>query len=146
MTGDRGGAPRKGDDEVFVAGFAAGLSTSSVASLAGVSERTARRRRHEPTIEALIRRRRAELAEDTAGRIVALGAQALSAIEDCLDSAELKDRMAAARVVLQLGPRFRADVEFEQRLRDLENPGGAYVAETDTPDPIWMENDNDLKE
>ena len=132
-----GGAPRKGDDEVFVAGFAAGLTTEAVAEAAGVSPRTARRRRSDPRIAQQVNIRRAEITNDTSGRLAALGTRAVDVLAECLEEGEPRDRLAAAKALLQIGPRFRADVEFEHRLLDLEGRLAGDRPDPQDPDPIW---------
>jgi hypothetical protein len=141
---DCGGAPRKGDDEVFVAGFAVGLTAAAVAGVAGVSERTARRRRNEPSIASQVRARRAEIADDTAGRLAALGSRAVEVLEDCLDAEDARDRLSAAKSLLQIGPKFRAEVEFEDRLRALEAVSSGDRADVGVgDDPLWEDADDE---
>lgn len=138
-----GGAPRKGSDQLFVDGFAAGLSAKAVAAAANVSERTARRRRQEPDITAQVQARRAEIADDTSGLLVALGARAVDVLGECLEEGDLRDRLAAAKALLQIGPRYRADVEFEGRLRVLEATAIGERPVTNATDPIWGATDDE---
>jgi hypothetical protein len=115
-----GGAPRKGDDDVLVEALATGLSNTRAGRLAGMSERTVRRRRQEPPIVRQVAERRLEISQQATARMGTLYTDAIDTIEDVMVDGTARERLAAAKLLLQTGPNLRAQTEFEERLHTLE--------------------------
>lgn len=100
--------------------LARGVTTDKVGEAIGVSGRTIRRWREEPTFEADVRTARATLLGEA---VNALGAAARDAIA-CLHAALTDDspniRIRAASVLLSALPSISEHVELDERITALE--------------------------
>ncbi len=132
------GGARKAADDALVAALAGGSTVQAAAQLGGVSEATVYRRLKDPAFRRRIATARAEVLERALGHLAQGSAEAAIVLRSLL--AESKDeriRLAAARAVLELGPRLREDVEvaeeiaeLRRQLEDLQRAGsGADTAE-----------------
>ncbi len=92
---------RKGSKDAIVAGVVAGLTRAEVARIAGVSERTLRRRlREDEGLIVEVASARAEIQEQVVGRLASLAHRALDEVEDILCDGSNGHKLAAAKLVL----------------------------------------------
>ena len=111
--------PRK-PDELLIAALIQGRTHAEAARLAGVSERTVRRRLRDADVAARIQHGRDELTSAAAARMAELYPRAIETLGELLDDKAKDIRLRAAQSVLKIGPDFRARTEIEDRLRALE--------------------------
>jgi hypothetical protein len=114
------GNGRKGGGEALLQALAGGLSVPRAAEAAGLSRRTAYRRLKDPDFRRRVGELRTELFERAAGRLGGAGGRAAAVLAKLLGSADEKTRLAAARAILELGPRVRDAAEIARRLDELE--------------------------
>ena len=108
-------------ETLLVTVLAKGATVAQAARQAGVSERTVYRRRQQPEFQARID----ALQDETLQRVADLltkaaqeGIHSLVALQDKATPPNV--RRAAARDILDLGPRLRADAALEKRIAALE--------------------------
>src|SRR5215471_7096025 len=113
-------AGRAAADQVLAAGLAAGLSTEQAAEQAGVSLRTAWRRKADPAFAALVHSLRQEMVTRTTGRLVNASGNAVSTLE-ALTAAEFPPaiRLAAAKALLEIGPKWRETADLGEQVQQL---------------------------
>jgi hypothetical protein len=109
---------RRGSDAVLIEYLARGRSLAEATEAAGMSERTGRRRRREPEIQAAIEERSQQIASLTSARLSALGLRAVEVLEGLLDD-DKPDRIRQRAV--EFGIQMRSGEELERRLRVLED-------------------------
>lgn len=114
------GTRKAGDDDLLAAALAAGLEVREAARQAGMSLSTAQRRRAQPAFAQHVADLRAEVVASTAGRLLGLGARAVEALSDLLTCENQPTRLAAVRVILDSGPKYREASDLEARLVALE--------------------------
>lgn len=107
--------------------LARGASPKEAAeAVKGVSRRTVFRRLADPVFRAEVHRVRGELLDQAAGRLSVLAIDAVATLEGLLDPDDevdigrLRVALSAARAVLDLTPKLRAESDFERRLERLE--------------------------
>jgi hypothetical protein len=114
---------RTGADSALIVALACGQPVRQAGETADVSERTVYRRLQDEAFRASLARERARLVEEAVGRL-ALGmttaADTLVTIATDLE-APTSTRVSAARAVLELGSRLRAELDLERRLEQLED-------------------------
>src|ERR1700730_10871110 len=113
---------KKQVEPLLVTVLAKGATVAQAARQAGVSERTVYRRRQQPEFQARVD----AIQDETLQRVADLltkaaqeGIHSLVALQDKAPPPSV--RRAAARDILDLGPRLRADAILEKRLTALEN-------------------------
>jgi hypothetical protein len=108
-------------DETLLLALACGATVEAAAAKAGVSPATAYRRLQEPDFKRRLQELRADMVQRTAGMLTAAcgeGVKTLLALQK--ESIPPATRLGAARAVLELSAKYRADVELEERLAALE--------------------------
>jgi transposase len=118
---ERAAGRRSHADEIVLEALAEGMNYTAAAELANVSARTVRRRMTDPAFAALVSMRRGQRVAEVTGVLVGLAGRAVATLQDCLDAERPADRIKAAQVVLWELHRFRDQIDFEERLRQLED-------------------------
>ena len=111
---------KREQDPLIAEALVEGCGQAEAARRAGVSERTVRRRLKDPAFQILLRDRRNELLKRTADRFMSLHDRALDAVEAGLGDSCGDTRLRAARMVFDIGSRYRDRVELEARLEEVE--------------------------
>lgn len=106
--------------ETLALALAAGDSITDAAAKAGMSERTAYRRRADPTFRQRVEQLRAEMIGRAMGRMADSMTEAANALRALLSAQSESVRLGACRAMLELGVKLREAVEFEARLAELE--------------------------
>jgi hypothetical protein len=89
--------------------------------MAGVSPRTLYRRLREAAFLAQVREARTEMERRTTGLLTAAGIGALKTLTGLQDTAASESvRLGAARTILDLGCKFRENLDVAERLAALE--------------------------
>jgi hypothetical protein len=108
-------------DGVLVAALAAGATQAQAAEMAGMSERTVRRRLEQPNFAARVVEQRSGLVTQTAARLAGLASSAVDALLDLL-AADVAPtvRLRAALGVLEAARVWRECSELEARIAVME--------------------------
>jgi hypothetical protein len=102
--------------------LACGATVESAARTAGVSERTAFRRREDPEFRRRLERLRLDMAQRGAAMLTAAAMEAVKTLVDLLQSSKpAAARLGAARAILELGVRHREAAELSERIAALED-------------------------
>lgn len=110
---------KKGDPEL-IARLAAGANVPDAAKAAGVSERTVFRRLQDPAFRREVQAVRTELLSQTVGRLVDAGTDAAVTLRQLLSARSEHARHAAARTILEMGPKLREAEELADRIAAIE--------------------------
>ncbi len=115
------GRGRYGKDEVLARGLASGLSLVRAAAAAKMSERTARRRLHDPEFKALLSRLRSAVIERVAEELGDAAIEAVRTLRELLKPG-IADatRRSSAATLLQFYLPYEEQAEFAARLERLE--------------------------
>jgi len=106
----------------MLAALASGSTIDQVAAVAHVGERTVRRRLADPAFRAQVKAEQAKVIEGAVTALGAASAHAVTTLVALLDAPTPPAvRHMAARSVLELGPKLRADFDYEVRLNAIEN-------------------------
>jgi hypothetical protein len=102
--------------------FCCGATVETAAQKAGVSIRTAFRRRQDPEIQRRMQEQRAELVQRIAGMLTASGPEAVKALVRLVQSEDVASgvQLGAARAILELGGELRQGADLEARVLKLE--------------------------
>jgi hypothetical protein len=111
---------RERQDELMRAALATGATYAAAGTVAGVSERTVRRRMGDPRFAAEVSVRRGEQVATVSGLLVNAGADAVQVLSDSLRSDSEAVRLRAAHLILTVGTQLRHAHELEERLGALE--------------------------
>jgi lambda repressor-like predicted transcriptional regulator len=107
---------------ILLTALAKGATVAQAARQAGVSERTVFRRRQQPEFQARIDAIQDETLQRVADLITKAAQEGIHSLVALQDQATPPSvRRAAARDILDLGPRLRQDANLEKRLAALEN-------------------------
>lgn len=108
---------------LLVAGLAKGLSVEEAAAEAGVSARTAFRwMAADPAIRTEVITLQREAMARALGVLSASSRAAATTLASLSEAAASESvRLAAARTILEVGPRLRESIDLEQRLAELES-------------------------
>jgi hypothetical protein len=112
---------RKSADEALALALASGLTVEGAAEQAGVSPRTAYRRRADPDFRQRVIEFRAEMVQRALGKLADGAAAAVDTLRKLLKAKSEHVKLGAARAMLELASRLRDTVELEQRFQDVEN-------------------------
>jgi hypothetical protein len=114
---------RNGADSALIIALAGGQPVRQAAETADVSERTVYRRLQDDRFRASLARERAGLVEEAIGRLAIGMTTAADTLTTIAADAEApaSARVSAARAVLELGSRLRAELDIEHRLEQLED-------------------------
>jgi len=111
---------RKGDSTLLLA-LAGGQTVRDAARSAGIGERTATRRAADPAFCRRVAELRSEMVARAAGQLADGMAQAVATLRGLLRAESESVRLAAARSILEIGPRLRETAELEERLAAIES-------------------------
>src|SRR5262249_12391001 len=103
------------------AGLAAGKPVRKAAAAAGVGERTAYRKLKDPAFRALVGELRQRMVGQAVGRLSAGMGQAAAKLLKLLASQDDKVQLAAAKAILEAGPRLRDSEELARKVAELES-------------------------
>jgi hypothetical protein len=109
-----------GRKERAAAALAVGKTLVAAAAEAGVAERTLRNWRRDAGFLARVQEYRSEFFSRATGLLSGLSADAAAALGQLLQSGDGKIVLAAARAILEAGPRLREQGELVERLEALE--------------------------
>src|SRR5262249_54528151 len=106
--------------ELLAAGLAAGRSVKKAAAAAGMGERTAYRKLKDPAFKALVAELRQRMVSRAVGRLSAGMTQAAGKLLKLLASRDEKVQLAAAKAILEAGPRLRDSEVLAVKVAELE--------------------------
>lgn len=115
---------RRGRDERLALLLAVGCSARQAAHRSGFAVRTVYRRLKDDAFQQQVQAVRSQIFERTASRLGRLGLKAAATLQALLDADSETIRLGAAREILQAAVRLKSTMEFEARIRSLEE--GAY--------------------
>jgi hypothetical protein len=115
-------------DERLLAALAGGQTVAEAAGAAGVSVRTAYRRIRRQEFQVQLSEARHEILQTALGRLLNASEEAVAALRSLIENGPPTVRLAAARAVLELGPRYREHLEFDSRLSRVERSTRDEVA------------------
>src|SRR5690242_14150603 len=95
------GGDRSGANMVLAAALACGVTVEQAAVEAKVSESTVYRRLRSPKFRARVARLRRQVAQEAAGKLAALGGEAVDKLTDLVRSSEDNISLAALRTALE---------------------------------------------
>ena len=104
----------------LVAALAAGLSVREAAVAAGMAERTAYRRLADPGFKAAVSAARGAMLDRAVGKLAETSTHAADCLAALLTSDDDRVRLAAARSILELGPKLREATELADRVAAAE--------------------------
>ena len=102
---------------------ASGLTVREAAKQLGISESTAYRRSERPDFKQRVAEIRSEALSASVGRLSALVADAVGALEAILRNGSDRDRLAASRIILSSVSPMMELSELRQRIDALESRG-----------------------
>ena len=108
-------------DEKLIRALAAGATVEQAAQEAGVSERTVYRRRKDADFRWAVIEAQGWTADTARGQLAGMGGKAVETLQRLLESDKPSEALAAAKAVLELGPRLRQYAELEERINSLED-------------------------
>jgi len=118
-------ASRRQADEAFVTAMACGATVESAARSAGISLRTATRRRAEPGFQKRVRCIQADILDRATGALTAISTEAVKALHALLQpSVSEPARLGAVRTSLEMAIKFRENTDFAERIEALEERAG----------------------
>jgi hypothetical protein len=110
-------------DEMMISALAEGTTHEEAARLAGVSTKTVQRRRREQRFARALDDRRRQRVGEVTGRLVAGSHAAVQTLLDGLEADGMRERLTAARAILDLGRRYhreQVEEDLAARLEALE--------------------------
>lgn len=124
---------RKNADDALALALASGLTVEAAAERAGVSVRTAHRRRSDPNFTNKVRQLRDALFEQAAGQMADAISEATATLRGLLTAESEPVRLRAAVEILDAALRLRENVELTGRLAVIEaaldrSPAGVGAA------------------
>ena len=111
---------KKNADVLLLLAFASGASAAEAARQAGVSERTAFRRLHDPDFRRRIAQARDKMVDDAMGQLAQASVVAVGTLRALCTAESETVRLGAARSLLELTMRLREHVELGDRVSSLE--------------------------
>jgi hypothetical protein len=108
------------DESAMIAALARGETFTKAGALGGVCERTARRRMENPAFRAKVYEARQAMVDRSVGMLADQAVQAVRTLSRLMKSGQPSMEYAAAKAIMDLGPRVREASELAQRLADLE--------------------------
>jgi hypothetical protein len=114
------GGVRKSANSVLVTALAAGAKIADAATRAGVSERTVFRRLQDPDFQAQVQAARAAMVSEAVGILSRSSADAALKMAQLLEAEREPVQLGAARSILDLMLKLRAEEDIEARLAALE--------------------------
>ena len=123
------GNGRDPGNDLVVVGLATGKTHAGVAEVAGVSERTVRRRGQDPEVAEAVERLRSALVEQASGRLLDAVHAAIDTMTDVLAAESDAVRLRAAIAVLDKALQLRQLDLLERRVASLESAHQALSSE-----------------
>lgn len=113
---------RRPADETFLVGLVAGKTIEQAATDAGLSERTGYRRMAEPAFRERLTRAQDDRLAATSAAVSSSMSEAMTVLRDILRDGKAlhRDKVSAARSLLDFSLRFREHADLAQRLAALE--------------------------
>jgi hypothetical protein len=126
---------RKEAEETLLQALVCGATVENAARKAGVSERTAYRRLHDPEFRQRLAGLRLEMIQRTAGMLTGAGPVSVKTLVDLQQDVAVAAavRRRAARDVLEMGLKLRDHAEVEARLAAVEARLARALAPEDGP-------------
>ena len=106
----------------MIAELVQGKTQKEAGRVAGVSERTVRRRVQDPVFMRRVSDEQAALAAAAASQLAGLFTKAVDTLEDCLDDPKGAVRNRAAQLILALGPDFADRVAANAERAESQAP------------------------
>lgn len=103
-----------------IVALARGLTSEDAAREAGVSGRTVRRWMEEQDFALEVRDARTQLLQHAVGQLAAGAVEAVTTLREALRDADGRNRVQAARVLLDATLALRESLDLEERLAALE--------------------------
>lgn len=103
-------------DELLIGALAQGLTHEAAAALAEVSSKTVQRRMAGAEFSQAVRDRRRQRVAQLVGQLIDASDRAITTVVEVLDSESAKDRLAAARTLLEFGNRYQREQVHEDDL------------------------------
>ncbi|MFC3347765.1 hypothetical protein ACFOOM_10060 [Streptomyces echinoruber] len=100
--------------------LARGATSEEAARESGVSGRTIRRWMEDPDFQIEVRDTRTEILSSAVGQLAAGAAEAVTTLREALRDADGRNRVQAARTLLDACLSLRESLDLEQRLAALE--------------------------
>ncbi|MGW1801916.1 hypothetical protein ACWCQN_39910 [Streptomyces sp. NPDC001984] len=100
--------------------LARGATSEEAAREAGVSGRTVRRWMEDPDFQTDVRDTRTELLQHAVGQLAAGAVEAVTTLREALKDADGRNRVQAARTLLDAVLSLRESLDLEERLAALE--------------------------
>ncbi len=116
---------RRNADEALALAVAAGQTLRDAAAAANVSERTAARRWADRDFRRRVNALRGEMVQRSLGRMADGMAEAAGVLRALLAAESESVRLGAARSMLELSVKLREAVDFDERLRAVEEADAA---------------------
>ena len=107
-------------DAALVAALAAGRTAQDAAREAGVSERTVYRRLDDPAFKRQVDEARAEMLARAVAMLTSASVEAVETLRGLLGSPMDFARLAAARAILEVGHKYREQLDLAERVAALE--------------------------
>lgn len=107
-------------DELLMLAILRGESVVDAAEGANVSTATAHRRLREPAFAGELHRRRSELVESSFAKLLTASGKAADRLAVLVESSDSNVALKAAKSLLELAMKMRAECEFDRRLAALE--------------------------
>jgi arginine/lysine/ornithine decarboxylase len=104
-----------------VVALARGATSEEAARESGVSGRTVRRWMEDPDFQIEVRDTRTEILSTAVGQLAAGAAEAVTTLRAALRDADGRNRVQAARTLLDAVLSLRESLDLEQRLAALES-------------------------
>ena len=111
---------RAGGDARFVAELAGGATVAAAAMAAGMSEATAYRRLRDDGVKRQVAAARAEMLSRAVARLTSASVEAVEALRGLLGSDMDFARLGAARTILEVGLKYREQLDLAERVAALE--------------------------
>lgn len=108
-------------DSLLIVGLAAGRPLVDVAAEAGISTRTVQRRMAKPEFQRKVSDLRGQMMQDLSGRLSQISGIAMERLQSLLEADSENVRLGAARSILDQTLRVREAVDFEGRLKEVED-------------------------
>ena len=118
----------------FVSAMLAARTMAEAARQAGISDRTAYTYMNDPEVRAAISHGLDDILADATRRITGAVAQAITTLEAILQDPAVPpaSRVAAARLILDAGPRYHQTLDLVTRVANLEDLQRSLEHEPDT--------------
>ncbi len=110
---------KKGSADLLVAALAAGKTVREAATICGVAERTIRRRMSDPAFAARVAEAQRLTSQAALGRLVESLTAAADTLAELLKAESDSVKLGAARSIVEMTAKIKADVEFAEQLRQL---------------------------